>query len=217
MIKFLKYQLKATETFIMAIPNESILSVAKDSQALLFLRVLTPQLVKKITKSTGNQGKVLLVDMLFNKTKIEEHEEPVKMELTTSEQVSEASMLSVNTNPEANKPIEEILPNIEIDPNNKLEKAGIFSKSKLEEMELERLRREEASRPSATVFLLEERRKLKMAQEKIKKKEVLDMYSSTAKTNVKESKNKNLTVADDGEVFVESSSYKGGLINKRQY
>ncbi len=201
----------------MAIPNESILLVEKDSLALQFLRILTPQVVKKITRSSGSAGRTLLVDMLFNKKK-EEMAPAVEVLVSemsaqaTAEPVDNVIPLTVNLATEVNeqKPVE-------IDPNNKLEKVGIFSKSKLEEMELERKRLEDESRPSATVFLLEEKRKLKIAQEKIKKKEILDMYSTTAKTNVRESKNKNLTVAEDGEVFVESSSYKGGLINKRQY
>ncbi len=201
----------------MAIPNESILLVEKDSLALQFLRILTPQVVKKITRSSGSAGRTLLVDMLFNKKKEEvaPAAEVLVSEMSaqaTAEPVDNVIPLTVNLATEVNeqKPVE-------IDPNNKLEKVGIFSKSKLEEMELERKRLEDESRPSATVFLLEEKRKLKIAQEKIKKKEILDMYSTTAKTNVRESKNKNLTVAEDGEVFVESSSYKGGLINKRQY
>lgn len=91
----------------------------------------------------------------------------------------------------------------------KLEKLGIASRTSLMEQHEQDLRRESEESVSTSVFIIEQKEKLKEVRNNLKKIEVMKLYEDEASVNVEQERveNEDLT----------RSSQTGILINKKQY
>jgi len=91
----------------------------------------------------------------------------------------------------------------------KLEKLGIASRASLMEQHEEDARRESEDSVSTSVFIIEQKEKLKEVRNNLKKIEIMKRYEDEASVNVEQEKveNEDLT----------RSSQTGILINKKQY
>lgn len=92
----------------------------------------------------------------------------------------------------------------------RLESIGIASQNKVEELEKLKAEQELKSMPSASVFLLEERNKIKKSQKKLYNQKAINTYKNSSNMDL------STTEADD-ESDEKSVGSVGVLINKRQY
>lgn len=99
--------------------------------------------------------------------------------------------------------------------SSELESIGIYSAATIAEKEKERAEEKKKATPSASVFLINERLKLKNSQQKLKEQIAIKNYN---KNNVIQLKAKDSTyeLDDTSEEEISKNSITGILINKKQ-
>ena len=92
-----------------------------------------------------------------------------------------------------------------------LESIGVLSASRIKEIELQRLKEENNSKDSATIFLLKERDKMRQSKKRLVEQTALKQYQNNAAQEFHEE------VFDEESGEMASSDLKGILLNKKHY
>lgn len=138
---------------------------------------------------------------------------PAKKDFGTSakDEPSKAKIIPLNSSIQIDEELQEDDFHVDIEEDNELNTLGIYSAEQLKEKEYKEQELKNKNKKSTSVFLMDEREKLRLAKNKIKEQNAIKMYQTNTVVEL------TVETPEDYEEEVVFSDSKGVLINRRQF